>query len=450
MRYTPLLAFGLGQVALAQNSTFTWSSTTSSGANPTETALVPGFPEQLGDFRFFGCLASSENFPTFELIASSDEMSLDVCAASCPGRFMGVYNTDCYCGDEVNSDDTQRVANSQCDVACPGNELEACGGLAGAGAVARRQSVPLSVLLSVYIRFRDSAVTSGAVPTGTMTAAPTGTSTITETITDTLTITSCAPEVTDCPIGQVTTTTYTTEYCPEPTSKAKVWHEKVLICYGDYCAPQLACTDCAKHRVVCEGDVCHPEVCTDDEYYKKVVCHGDDCVYPTCEGDDCLKKVVCYGDHCIPAKCYGDECEKNLVCHGDECLHETCQGEHCYEKYECKGDDCKVVPACVGEHCPTPAPPARKPTHADPVCYGAHCPAVVPTAPPAKGDNAGQVKCVGEHCDNYGQDKCVGEHCDNYGENKCVGAHCDIPVAGSGKVLPALGMGAIAGMAFLL
>ncbi|KAG9254732.1 uncharacterized protein F5Z01DRAFT_654707 [Emericellopsis atlantica] len=421
MRYTPLLAFGLGQVALARNSTFTWSSTTSSGANPTQTAPV-GFPEQLGDFRFFGCLSSSEQFPTFELVASSNEMSLDICAASCPGRFMGVYSTDCYCGDEVNSDDTQRVANSQCDVACPGNELESCGGLAGA--VARRQTVPLSILLSVYIRIRDAAVTSGAVPTGTMTAAPTGTNIVTETITDTLTITSCPPEVTNCPVGQVTTTTYTTEYCPEVTSAANAWHEKVLICYGDYCAPQFPCSECAKHRVVCEGDVCHPEVCTNEEYYKKVVCNGDHCVYPTCEGADCLKKVVCYGDNCVAAKCYGDECEKNLVCHGDACGYETCQGEDCYKQYNCEGDNCQVVPACQGDHCPTPAPPMPA-TTTGAACNGVNCPAVVPTAAPSTGAN-------------------------NNGQSQCTGVHCDVPVAGSSKILPALGMGAIAGMAFFL
>merc|ERR1719284_749510 len=123
-------------------------------------------------------------------MASDENMSLGLCAASCPSRFFGVYNTDCYCGETIDGDDTQRVANSLCGTTCPGNDNEFCGGLAGNLALARRQSVPLSVLLTVYIRVADGDVTSGA---------GSATQTITETITSTGTVTACPDDVPDSP-----------------------------------------------------------------------------------------------------------------------------------------------------------------------------------------------------------------------------------------------------------
>ena len=96
MRFTPLLALGLGNVAFAQqNSTFSWSSRPTASPTPTPGPGDggSGFPSSLGDFQFYGCVSSTEGFPTFSLMASDENMSLGLCAASCPSRFFGVYNT---------------------------------------------------------------------------------------------------------------------------------------------------------------------------------------------------------------------------------------------------------------------------------------------------------------------------------------------------------------------
>ena len=92
MRYSGLIALGMGNMALAKNSTF--------APPPTNPEPTPGGPGnkalqsfQVGDFQFYGCTKSEQNHPTFSLIASSQSMSLGFCAASCPTRFMGVAET---------------------------------------------------------------------------------------------------------------------------------------------------------------------------------------------------------------------------------------------------------------------------------------------------------------------------------------------------------------------
>lgn len=60
---------------------------------PTATS-TPGFPEVIDNFVFFGCLGSTDNFPTFSLRNSSAEMTLELCTSQCSNAtFAGVYET---------------------------------------------------------------------------------------------------------------------------------------------------------------------------------------------------------------------------------------------------------------------------------------------------------------------------------------------------------------------
>jgi hypothetical protein len=95
MRLTPLIALGLGHVAMAQNTTsFSWTSspTSSAPSSTTSPADLRGFPPTIGDFQFYGCTSGS-GFPGFEKVLSSQDMSLSLCEASCPGRFFGTFST---------------------------------------------------------------------------------------------------------------------------------------------------------------------------------------------------------------------------------------------------------------------------------------------------------------------------------------------------------------------
>ncbi|KAL7938786.1 hypothetical protein V8C35DRAFT_328729 [Trichoderma chlorosporum] len=338
-------------------------------------------PLLVGDFRLFGCAASTAGFPYFKKIASTDLMNLDFCAASCPGKFFGTYNTDCYCGDELDLDTAGKITDDLCDTPCPGDEHEICGGLVAAARLAREKQKPLSVVLSLYVRIHDEYRqedheydhndnqyhhedhqfnhTYGI----TTTRPPYHTFTSTTTSTKTYTITSCPPWIEHCSVGHKTTevVTVTTELCPKPE-----WHKKKIVCYGGHCAPEEPCREehCDRHRVVCNGDDCRTEDCTDtDEWHKLVICDGKDCRYHHCEGEECNTKIVCYDGKCAKETCYGDECRKKFVCKGFECGHEQCNGEDCHGYEVCNGSgwDCHPRPPCNGAGCPIPHPPSPRP-----------------------------------------------------------------------------------------
>ncbi|KAL7820698.1 hypothetical protein V8C26DRAFT_419432 [Trichoderma gracile] len=343
-------------------------------------------PWVVGDFRFFGCAASPAGFPLFKRVAFTDFMNLDFCAASCPGRYFGTSDTDCYCGDEFDSETADKVDTDLCDTPCPGDGSQICGGLAASD---QEDQSPSSVILSLYIKLGEEHYERNHEDEDTceedednhhggwkFTHPPphqTYTSTITSTTTST--ITSCAPDVPHCPLGDKVTqaVTVTTELCPTPK-----WSKKKITCYGDHCAPEEPCREdegeeCQRQRVVCNGESCHPEPCSDkDEWHKLVVCDNNNdesdsssssggCHYRQCAGEECATKIVCYDGHCAKQKCWGDECRTNLVCKGPECRHEACEdGDNCHAHHVCSesGDDCQAQPPCSGPECPVPAPPS--------------------------------------------------------------------------------------------
>ncbi|KND86918.1 hypothetical protein TOPH_08435 [Tolypocladium ophioglossoides CBS 100239] len=364
MRCSVLLALGAGQVALAA-APFNNETTTSGGRGPQPTRRPPpggnSLPPQVGDFELYGCAGSSAGFPTFRKIVSTDDLTLEFCAASCPTRFFGTYDTDCYCGEELDQATTRRVVPEMCDIPCPGDRRESCGGRAGPG-LSRRQSVPLTVVLSVYVR-RGPTMTEPPI-TKTITRTTTGT------------ITSCPPHFPHCPVGSRTTdvVTVTTEICPIPD-----FHKKKIVCFGDHCAPERPCDKCEHHRIVCQGERCRPEVCDNKEDWGKlVICKDDECRFSQCEGEECRRKIVCFDGKCAHERCFGNECEKKFVCHGEECKHEQCFGNECHKKFVCHDEDCKPEPPC-DDRC-RPEPPCHekecKPQH--------HCEKKCPIPPPPK------------------------------------------------------------------
>ncbi|KAL7810035.1 hypothetical protein V8C44DRAFT_365682 [Trichoderma aethiopicum] len=370
-----IIAFG-AKLALGHfsNSSDPWPQSHDDAAAATQ-------PWVVGDFRFFGCAASSAGFPLFKKVAFTDFMNLDFCAASCPGKYFGTSDTDCYCGDELDAESSDKVDSDQCDTPCPGDGSQICGGHAASAWPAHEKQESESVILSLYIKLGEDHHEHDQKQEDTcededeedhhhggwqFTRPPphqTYTSTITSTTTST--ITSCPPDVQHCPVGNKVTqaVTVTTELCPAPE-----WSKKKITCYGDLCAPEEPCHDddeqCQHQRVVCHGDSCHPEPCSDkDEWHKLVVCDGDDssseCHYRQCAGEECATKIVCYDGHCAKQKCWGDECRANLVCKGPECRHEACGEEECHEHRVCdESGDCQARPPCSGPECPVPPPPS--------------------------------------------------------------------------------------------
>lgn len=106
MRYTELLALAMGNLAYAQFSTtqFTNSSTIATSTEPaTDSATSasssststsePSAPGTVGNFNFYGCVASDDGFPTFVLAADTEDNTLESCAAACEGsNYFGTYD----------------------------------------------------------------------------------------------------------------------------------------------------------------------------------------------------------------------------------------------------------------------------------------------------------------------------------------------------------------------
>ncbi|KAF5973645.1 hypothetical protein FBULB1_8218 [Fusarium bulbicola] len=182
------------EVSTADGSTNSEGKTagTATGTSPSSSTTLPaGFPGDVGDFTLFGCVGSTTGFPTFTLAQSDPKMDLDICATLCAGQsYFGVYDTACYCGDEVGSA-TSRVPLDQCDIKCPGDNTQFCGGESNSK-LRVRQAVPSNILLTVYV-----AIETGVTLTESVTQTVTDQRTIITTFTTTVTNTGASSIATE-------------------------------------------------------------------------------------------------------------------------------------------------------------------------------------------------------------------------------------------------------------
>ncbi|KAI0023066.1 glycoside hydrolase family 16 protein [Xylariomycetidae sp. FL0641] len=104
-------------------------------AEPTRTGGGLVDPAKIGDYTLLGCFGSSAGYQSFSQVAQIATMDNEACVASCAGRkYAGVSGDTCYCADILG--DAGAVANEMCDLACPGNPREFCGGVLEAGEIA--------------------------------------------------------------------------------------------------------------------------------------------------------------------------------------------------------------------------------------------------------------------------------------------------------------------------
>ncbi|UZP36272.1 hypothetical protein NXS19_004088 [Fusarium pseudograminearum] len=117
-------------------------------------------------------------------------MGLDICATLCAGRaYFGVYNTDCYCGDEIGPA-TSRVDLDQCDIECPGDDTQFCGDESNSK-LRDRQAISSNLLLTVYI-----AIEAGVTLTESVNQTVTDQRTVITTFTTTTTATNTGASTT--------------------------------------------------------------------------------------------------------------------------------------------------------------------------------------------------------------------------------------------------------------
>ncbi|EWZ94018.1 hypothetical protein FOWG_06651 [Fusarium oxysporum f. sp. lycopersici MN25] len=285
--------------------TGTATGTQDQSSAPTATSSA-GFPDFIDAFALFGCVGSTDGFPTFELAQSDVSMDLDQCSTLCQGRaYFGVYDTDCYCGDEIDGDETARVELDSCDIECPGDGSQFCGGDSQRRRMHRRQAVPSDRLLTVYVAARAQT----DVVTNEVTRTVTDQSTFVTTFTTTV-------------AGPVTTAT-----------------ERVV-----YIFVEADCSDCDGQWVYV------PEVCD---------CQGGFQYVPYfCFGGSCSGKTVYKSQEChdwwnhknfyVPA-----DCEK---CSSGEVIYKPWDNSWGTPE-NCKPEE---IPACEGPKCPLVYPKNNK------------------------------------------------------------------------------------------
>ncbi|KAI8632159.1 glycoside hydrolase family 16 protein [Xylariaceae sp. FL1651] len=165
-----------------------------STSEPTRTGGGLADPATINGWTLLGCFGSLAGYHSFSKVASFVTMDNEACVASCAGhKYAGVSSEVCYCADILG--DASAVANDMCDVPCPGNPHEFCGGVldaserntspsfAGMGIAqtnatlagnstsrssrlrlnpVRPRAAPPDILLTVYGDIDDAAVPPGA------------------------------------------------------------------------------------------------------------------------------------------------------------------------------------------------------------------------------------------------------------------------------------------------
>ncbi|KAF4450093.1 hypothetical protein F53441_6737 [Fusarium austroafricanum] len=394
MRYTEILALAMGNVAAAQFSTTRFVNTTTAAIETTTSAepITDSLTETstaaattttgaggIGNpdgFNFLGCFSSENGFPGFTQAYSNEDNDSEQCAEACLGsNFFGLYDNSCYCGSELDLNTSPAVGTDQCDISCPGEPGESCGGLSAGSRVMRRQ-VDLNVLLSIYVAI-------GVNPGGE-----------TETVVNTDFVTETLPPV---------TTTATVTFTEDGTTATKtvtqvlpvIPTDIIIICYGNYCAPQVHCPTCTKWQVVCTDGFCAPQECHDDTWNKLKICNSGKCYYADYQGDECNQRIVCYGNECQRDQHYSVDYARKFVCDvdTDRYYFDDCHDD-CYTYNTCTNGNCKPVSPPVHPvpvHPPKPAYPGKPPVVVvpEPECHDCKQPSK--PAPPTPGKPAPPV-----------------------------------------------------------
>ncbi|ELQ37058.1 hypothetical protein OOU_Y34scaffold00619g31 [Pyricularia oryzae Y34] len=157
------------------NTAGTQTTTSPSSPSGTDGPLPQELQSEDGaSFSFVGCAASAENYRGFTLEQESDDMDLNLCVTVCKDRlYSGAYKNQCYCGDELDESDVSIVGDAACDLTCPGNPSQNCGGDLDTTEKLRVRQVTAGILLSLYRRDivdGSSSVAPTLVGTATLSA----------------------------------------------------------------------------------------------------------------------------------------------------------------------------------------------------------------------------------------------------------------------------------------
>ncbi|KAK7744833.1 hypothetical protein SLS62_009995 [Diatrype stigma] len=262
-------ASGLDPISTPSNTrtvTLAIVSTTSAPLpEPTQSDGSATNPGTIDGYTLLGCFGSRGGFQPFVAVASLPSMDNEVCVSSCEGfKYAGVYDETCYCAGSLG--DATPVDIDECDIPCPGNRLEFCGGLVdgvgdgglpglgGNGTVngtlptvngtlpatgnstllalrhlyLQRRAAPTNILLTVYADLASDPLPAPAPGMGNIAPPPPPpveeetTTTVTRVVTTAITVTYSAVCATDAArliaVEYCTTATLTIEECASATA----------------------------------------------------------------------------------------------------------------------------------------------------------------------------------------------------------------------------------------
>lgn len=230
------------------------SSTLSSSALPSTTSSspTPSNKPSIDTYSFLGCFRSSSRFRTFSLALDSPQNSIESCIAACDGLpYVGAFARRCYCAESVDADTRALADATECDVACPGDGEEFCGGLvsgsAGNGTAGRmfRREAKGYYLLTVYADLAEEAGSSLSSSVSTRSSSSIATippSTLTQTAT---------VEANLVVIHPLTTTVTYTIVCP--TNSASLMATQLVTVVEDCGCTQQPAVAMETKVVECDG-----------------------------------------------------------------------------------------------------------------------------------------------------------------------------------------------------
>jgi hypothetical protein len=113
----------------ASVSTSISTSTSTSPSTPVSTG--PTIKQVVGSYSYYQCQTEATNSRALSALTyASDGMTVEICISTCAGyTYAGVeYGRECYCGNSFNAGSVVAPGrNADCNMVCPGNNMEFCG-----------------------------------------------------------------------------------------------------------------------------------------------------------------------------------------------------------------------------------------------------------------------------------------------------------------------------------
>ncbi|CCF34940.1 hypothetical protein CH063_06839, partial [Colletotrichum higginsianum] len=178
----------LSTTSSIQTSSITTTLSSPSRLSPTSSNAITGSViatnlPNVDNYAFIGCLGSPSGYESFVQVGQDPNMTQERCVNLSQGRqYGGVFNDTCFVSDSLQR--TALLTAASCNLPCPGNAGQICGGLANATTLGRRtyygsqvsrRAAPPNILLTLFGRVEtlgSTTIPSNSGPSGSTIGPP--------------------------------------------------------------------------------------------------------------------------------------------------------------------------------------------------------------------------------------------------------------------------------------